>query len=96
MSEKMIQIAENADMIVDGYAFTGYESGCRVIDLNDPVNAMVISGDDEVIETTMDDIEISIVLDLYKRNKENYKTCTENGKQRAIRAFLENRVFWIF
>ena len=69
MSEKTIQIAENADMIVDGYAFTGYDSGCRVIDLNNPVNAMVINGDDEVIETTMDDIEISIVLDLYKRNK---------------------------
>ena len=32
MSEKTIQIAENADMIVDGYAFTGYESGCRVIE----------------------------------------------------------------
>ncbi len=88
MSEKMIQIAENADMIVDGYAFTGYESGCRVIDLNDPVNAMVISGDDEVIETTMDDIEISIVLDLYKRNKENYIDMYRKWKTKSDKGFF--------
>ncbi len=88
MSEKMIQIAENADMIVDGYAFTGYESGCRVIDLNDPVNAMVISGDDEVIETTMDDIEISIVLDLYKRNKENYIDMYRKWKTKSEKDFF--------
>ena len=69
MSEKAIEIAEKANMIVDGYAFTSDAVGCRVIDLNNPDNAMVINVDNEVIETTMDDIEISIVLDLYKRNK---------------------------
>lgn len=69
MSEKMIEIADNADMIVDGYAFTKDEVGCRVIDLNNPDSAMVINADDRVIETTMSDIEITIVLDMYKRNK---------------------------
>ena len=69
MSEKMIEIADNADMIVDGYAFTMDEAGCRVIDLNESNNSMVINSEDEVIETTMEDIEISIVMDLYKRNK---------------------------
>ena len=69
MSEKAIEIADKANMIIDGYAFTSDDAGCRVIDLNNPDNAMVINVDNEVIETTMDDIEISIVLDLYKRNK---------------------------
>ena len=69
MSDKLIEIADKANMIIDGYAFTNDEVGCRVIDLNNSNNAMVINADDEVIETSMDDIEISIVLDLYRRNK---------------------------
>ena len=69
MSEDIKEIADNADMIVDGYAFTEYDAGCRVIDLNDAQSAMVIDKKDRVIETTMDDIEIGIVIDLYKRNK---------------------------
>ena len=69
MSEKMLEIADNEDMIVDGYSFTKDEVGCRVIDLNNPDSAMVINSDDRVIETTMSDIEITIVLDIYKRNK---------------------------
>lgn len=70
MNSKMIEIADNADMIVEGYAFTSDAVGCRVIDLDNADNAMVINADDEVIETSMDDIEISIVLDIYKHNKQ--------------------------
>ena len=69
MNEKLRKIADKADMIIDGYAFTGDDIGCRVIDLNDPERAMVINKDDEVIETSMDNMEISIVMDLFKRNR---------------------------
>lgn len=69
MSNKLIEIADNANMIIDGYAFTSEGAYCRVIDLNDANNALVINGNDEVIETSMNDIEISIVMNLYKRNK---------------------------
>ncbi len=65
----MREIADNANMIVDGYAFTAGESGCRIIDIENPDSAMVVNTEDEVIETTMDDIEIAIVMDLYKGNK---------------------------
>ena len=70
MTSKMIEIADSADMIVDGYAFTLDEAGCRVIDLNNAENAMVINKDDQVIETSMNDIEMSIVMGIYERNKE--------------------------
>lgn len=69
MSEAVREIADKADMIVDGYAFTNSEAGCRIIDLNNTHSAMVVDARDRVLETTMDDIEIGIVMDLYKRNK---------------------------
>ena len=62
-------IADGADMIIDGYAFTKCDSGYKIIDLNNMKSAMVVNFKDEVIETTMDDIEIGIVMNLYKRNK---------------------------
>lgn len=35
--------ADEADMIVNGYAFTQNEEGCRVLDLNRPDKATVFS-----------------------------------------------------
>jgi len=54
------EIADNADIIIDGYAFTKCKSGYRILNLNNPQKAVVLSKDNEVLETTMDDIEISI------------------------------------
>ncbi|MBQ5453979.1 MAG: hypothetical protein IIU03_06125 [Bacteroidales bacterium] len=62
-------IADNADMIVNGYAFTKCDMGYRVLNLNNPHNSILISTSGETLETTMDDIEISIVADYYKNNK---------------------------
>ena len=62
-------IADNADMIVNGYAFTKCALGYRVLNLNNTQNSMLISADGETLETTMDDIEIDIVTDYYKNNK---------------------------
>ena len=69
MNNDIRVIADGADMIVDGYAFTKCDSGYKIIDLNNMKSAMVVNLKDEVIETTMDDIEIGIVMNLYKRNK---------------------------
>lgn len=65
----VIQIADKADLIVNGYAFTRQEDFYRVLNLNNPNHAVVLSKDGEVIETSMDDIEIFIVKDYFFRNK---------------------------
>ena len=65
----IIKVADEADLIVNGYAFTKSEEGYRVLNLNNPVHALVLSEDGEAVETTMDDIEIEIVKDYYKKNK---------------------------
>ena len=63
------QIADNADMIVNGYAFTKCELGYKVLNLDNPQKAMVVSESGEPFETTMDDIEIRIVVDYFLKNK---------------------------
>lgn len=61
-------IADKADVIVNGYAFTREEDGIHVLNLNCPDKAVVFSVDGEVLETTMDDIELSIASGYLKRN----------------------------
>lgn len=63
------EIADKADVIVNGYAFTKYELGYRVLNLNRPEKAAVFSFNNEVLETTMDDIEISIAKKYLINNK---------------------------
>ena len=68
--EKLKEIADRADMIVSGYAFTKDGTQIRVLNLNNPEKALVISEDGKVLETTMDDIEIRIVLDYWDNHRE--------------------------
>jgi hypothetical protein len=63
------QVADAADMIVNGYAFTQSPEGYRVLNLNRPDRAAVFSKDEKVLETSMDDIEISIVENYLKKNR---------------------------
>ncbi len=63
------KVADNADLIVNGYAFTKDGQNIRVLNLNGLDRAAVISSDSAVIETSMDDIEIAIVMDYYNRNR---------------------------
>ena len=65
------KIADNADMIVNGYAFTKDNELIRVLNLEHPTKASVLNITGEMIETTMDDIEVEIVTDIYLRNKNN-------------------------
>ena len=61
-------IADGADIIVNGYAFTRKDDCIHVLNLNSPDKAVVFSLDGEVQETTMDDIEISIASRYLKQN----------------------------
>lgn len=60
--DKIREIADRADMIVNGYAFTSENGQIRVLNLNSLDKALVLSEDGRVLQTTMDDIEIRIVL----------------------------------
>lgn len=62
-------IADKADMIINGYAFTKDDERVRVLNLNCINHAAVILND-KVVETNMDDVEKEIVMDYYSRNKE--------------------------
>ena len=65
----IIKIADEADLIVNGYAFTKCDMGYRVLNLNRTDHTVVLSEDGEIIEATMDDIEIQIVQDYYAKNR---------------------------
>lgn len=62
-------IADKADMIINGYAFTKKDEWVRVLNLNCINHAAVILND-KIVETNMDDIEKEIVMDYYSRNKQ--------------------------
>ena len=68
--DKIKEIADKADMIVNGYAFTRENNQIRILNLNNLEKALVISEDGMVLETTMDDIEIRIVLDYWNSDCE--------------------------
>jgi len=68
------KIADSAQMIVGGYAFSQTEEEfIRVLNLHAPHHALVMTEDAEILETNMDDIEISIVCKLWNRNKKFLK-----------------------
>ena len=66
--EDIKKIADEAEMIVNGYAFSLCPEGYRVLNLNCPDKATVFSPDMDVLETSMDDIEIHIVKGYLKKN----------------------------
>lgn len=66
---KLMEVADAAQMIINGYAFTKEKDNIRVLNLNRPQNAAFISEQGEVLETSMNDIELDIILDYYRRNR---------------------------
>ena len=61
-------IADKANIIVNGYAFTRVGDRIHVLNLNSPDKAVVFSIDGEVLETSMDDIELSIASRYLQQN----------------------------
>ena len=65
------KVAEASNMIVNGYAFTlAGPNRVRILNLNAPAAAAVLSASGELLETNMDDIEVEIVREYYLNNKE--------------------------
>jgi hypothetical protein len=62
-------IAYDADMIVDGYAFTRQGSFVRVFNLNNGFSACVYDSKSQIIETNMDVFESQIVDEIWNRNR---------------------------
>ena len=63
------EIADAADVIVNGYAYTKDGENITVLNLNNPEKAAYLNRAGEVLETSMDDIELEIILDYYKKNR---------------------------
>lgn len=62
------EIADKADVIINGYALLKKEGGeCAVVNLNRPGHTTVFKEDGSVIETSMDDIEITIARKYLKQ-----------------------------
>jgi hypothetical protein len=69
MPETMVrEIADKADMIIKGYAFTRDDDLIRVFNLNDRGSSMVITPEGVMVETNMDEIEQALVLDIWGRD----------------------------
>ena len=64
------KVAQLADFIVNGYSFICENTQIRVLNLNDTSRAAVLDLNGEVLETSMDDIEISIVQAYWEKNKQ--------------------------
>ena len=69
-TDKINQIAQNANFIVNGYAFTCENEKVRVLNLNNMDKASVLDINGEVLMTSMDDIEISIIQSYWEKNKQ--------------------------
>ncbi len=65
----VMEVADRADMIINGYAFTKENDFIRVLNLNNSDKAVIIDEFGEVLETSMDDIEIQIVKTYWNKNK---------------------------
>jgi hypothetical protein len=66
---KIEKIANEADMIVDGYAFTACQNCVHVFNLNNEFSACVYNLNNQVLETNMDAFEAQIVDSIWQRNR---------------------------
>lgn len=70
MPEEMaVRVAEAAEVVVNGYALMKHDLGVRVVNL-DTGNVAVFSGSDEMLETSMSEIELAIALKYLKANRQ--------------------------
>ena len=64
----ILHVAEQADMIVNGYAYTKADEKIRILNLNNPSKAVSLDIQGNVLETSMDDIEIQLVKKYLSKN----------------------------
>lgn len=68
-TEQLMEVADGADVIVNGYAMTLDGGMLRVINLHRPTSSAVFDRTGRLTETTMDDIELSIVQNYVDSSK---------------------------
>lgn len=61
------EIAEAASVIIDGYAMEMLDNGVRITNLHNMNHVSFVSCKGEVLETTMDDIELHIAMKYYEK-----------------------------
>ena len=64
------RIADNANMVIKGYAFSYIENNISVINLNRPERAVVISKEGKILESNTDDIEEALIIKIWSEDKE--------------------------
>ena len=64
------KIADEAAMIVRGYAFLNKDGHISVINLNHPSSAMVMTKAGKLLESNMDEIEQTIVMKIWENDAE--------------------------
>lgn len=65
---QVAKIADSANLIVGGYAMMKHELGFRIVNLNSG-NALIVSGDYSVLETSMEDLEVEVAIGYLKTNR---------------------------
>ena len=66
--DEIRKIANAAEMIVGGYAMEKHNLGIRIVNLHSG-NALIISTDYKILETSMEDLEIAVAIDYLKTNR---------------------------
>ena len=66
--EKIKEIADSANMVVGGYAFTKKDGKISVLNINNPAYAMVPSLEGKLLETNMEPIEQVFVMRIWEKN----------------------------
>ena len=67
----ILEVADAAEMIASGYAFTKMGDNVKVFNLNKPEKAAYLSQIGDVLETSMNDIELDIMLEYYQKNRKD-------------------------
>lgn len=72
MSQTEIEkIAAEAKFIIAGYSFSvNEENQVRVLNLENPTEAAVLTKEGDLLETTMNDSKLALVQSYYLKNKE--------------------------
>lgn len=71
MSEiELRKIADDANMVVKGYAFRYLDNNVSVVNLNRPERAVVISKEGIILESNTDDIEEALIRKIWFEDKE--------------------------
>lgn len=67
--DEIKKVCSNAGMIVCGYAFSRKEdSNILILQIHAPHHALLLSPFGEVLETSMDDVELDIVKGYWQKN----------------------------